>query len=312
MNSLVRSAARPLTTPPPAPPQFDVFLAGLGVQTGLGFELRRGLASAERQTLKARGAALMPYLRTADKKEIKDCIARCFQGFSFAPTAEEAKAIAAQYILVLQDFPLWVIEQACMRFARGEVRPEEVGAKTLDLREKPTTAQLKMIAEDIAQPVSAEARRIQLVLNAPAPHQAPTAEQRARAEASIEKWRKEQGLREATATDEDREKWRWLAEEADAAHRKLVLRQYKAAGLEPPEERPGKALVSLPLLLSLGWRVETGPDRKPVLVQPPPLADPLPVKNTAAEESHQRTLRGMKQAARGVVETAGRAMEARR
>lgn len=293
MNA-IRSAARPLSAPPEATRQFTDFLASLGTLTGTSVELRRGLATAERTTLRTRELELARFLTRPTSREIRDTIARCFAGFSFAATPQEAQAIGAQYVVVLQDCPLWAIEKACMRFARGEVKPEEVGAKQpLDLREKPTTAQLHTVVEAIVHPFAAEARRIYLTLRAEAPRPPITEEVRARTNKAIEEWRNDAGVRLRQDFEAEREKRRKSAMESDESHRKMVLQQYEMAGLPPPEERPGKALVSLPLLLSLGWRIETGPDRKPVLVAPPPPPE-APPPDHRAEESHQRMLAGLK------------------
>lgn len=48
-------------------------------------------------------------------------------------------------------------------------------------------------------------------------------------------------------------------------NREMILREYAAHGLTP---RPG-TLVSLSMLLRMGWRIEEHPDGGPVLVAPP-------------------------------------------
>lgn len=53
--------------------------------------------------------------------------------------------------------------------------------------------------------------------------------------------------------------------EAQENNRRMILREYEARGLAP---RPG-TLVSLALLLRMGWRIEEGPDHEAVLVAPP-------------------------------------------
>lgn len=65
-------------------------------------------------------------------------------------------------------------------------------------------------------------------------------------------------------------------ETADA-NRALLLADYERAGVAPPE---GRTLVSLTLLLSLGWRIETMPDGAKVLTAPAHLnSNPIQVQD---------------------------------
>lgn len=61
-------------------------------------------------------------------------------------------------------------------------------------------------------------------------------------------------------------------ERISAENRETIIADYRARGLEPP---PGY-LVSLPTLLSIGWRVEEMEQGKRVLVKPPALEPYVP------------------------------------
>lgn len=266
--------------PPSVTPEWRDLLSSVAQQTGTGVELRRELRPQERDALRARSRDLLPWMKGGTANEIKKLLARCFQGFNYAPTPAEAQAIAVQYITVLKDQPLWAIERACMRFASGTVRPEEVGAKKLDLAVKPTTAQLRMIVEDTVEEIARELRIIQGALKAEAPRKPPTKEEIAKTNADIERWRAEKGVKPPELVVSAEQK-RDTAQRLDKAHRDRVLKEYETAGLPPPEEKPNKALVSLALLLHMGWRIEELPHGVKVLTQPPP---PPPPKYSHADE----------------------------
>lgn len=60
-------------------------------------------------------------------------------------------------------------------------------------------------------------------------------------------------------------KARWLAYTQEG-HRQMVLREYEVRGLTPPSG----ALVSLALLIRLGWQIQDDPEGGRMLVAPPP------------------------------------------
>ncbi len=69
-----------------------------------------------------------------------------------------------------------------------------------------------------------------------------------------------------------------------AANANQIEDSYRAFRVEPPLIEPGVQRCSLPLLLTLGWRVEELPDGSRVLVKPPP-----PPKSTAPTGAYQMT-----------------------
>lgn len=258
----------------PPPPRRDIndFLAAVGTEMSGGkVELKRALTPAEQTGLRERANLLLPWLQGSSAREIKAVLMRCFSGFGGGQIPiEEVEAIAVQFILVLAGQPKWAVARACMRFAAGDVRPEEVGAKRLDLGWRPTTAQLKTIVDQFTEPLATECRRITMTLRAPAPRPIETEEQRKAGLAKIEAWRAGQGIKDKTAleTPERTAQREDIGKRLDELHRARIRREYVERGLDPPEDVPGKMLVGLPLLLEMGWTIQTGPRGKPVLVKP--------------------------------------------
>lgn len=229
-------------------------------------DLRRGLATAEVATLKARQAALLPWMQGAAANDIKRVLMRCFVGFNYAPNPQEAEAVVVQFIMVLIGKPLWAIERAAMKFANGEVRPEEVGAKRLDLRDKPTTSQMRVVVDGLIESVAYELHRLDLTLRATPPRKQESESDRARGIAIIQEWSDRVGIHKR---EDDKIESRRAAEEIDKLHRARVLREYAEHGLEPPTESEGKMLVSLSLLQAMGWTIQQDEHHLNVLVAPP-------------------------------------------
>ncbi len=87
-------------------------------------------------------------------------------GFNKGATdVEDAKAIVAQYITVLQYLPSWAIERACTKFSRGDAIDGIDGIeRSIIMTRGPTTAQLYQVARRIAEEWYGELHNIRKAL----------------------------------------------------------------------------------------------------------------------------------------------------
>lgn len=239
------------------------------------YDLRRNMTPAERRQLEARRNALVDNLGGCKAGEIVGDILEMLMGFGSGDfqTEETASAVASQYAAVLASNPAWAVKRACGRWARGEVSAAEIGEKTLSRTRAPSAAQVKIIAEKIAQPYRAEALRIGQTLRAGQKPVPPTDEERVAALPRIQKMVENVAKSEAESD---------LAEQARAAELRASLdrkarerneywirREYLDLGLTPPTP-----LRSLSTLKSLGYTVENVGGRN-LLMRP---ESPAPVR----------------------------------
>ena len=176
---------------------------------------------------------------------------------------DEAEVIAAQYAKVLSGFPLWAIERACLRFARGEVKAEEVGAKVLDPSFRPASSQLRMIVEKVSRPYYSEVKRIEMTLRGTVAELELTPEERERTGKKIAEYL---ATRKLETEKVDVQLQQDAAAGAAEVTRRLILAEYAGAGVKPFYGADG-TLCSLPLLRSLGYTIqEIGMER--VLIAP--------------------------------------------
>jgi hypothetical protein len=242
-------------------------LATLDRDENGNFVLERSLQPHERQKLMERSATLRPWITAAKPSQIAPVIGQMMISFGRKPDDEEAKVIATQYVSALLDLPLWCIQRACTRFASAEVSAEEVGAKKpIDYTYPPTTAQLRMIAKKLLQPVAEETTRIWMTVRG-AVRLEVTEEQHRQTGEKMKEF-VDNRMRRMEA-EENEERARRRAQNQDS-NRTMILRQYEAAGVEPHYSGDGN-LQSLSLLLSVGWTIEKG-KKGANLVRPPPAA----------------------------------------
>jgi hypothetical protein len=190
-------------------------------------------------------------------------------GLGKAASKEEAKAIAVQYMAVLQVYPQWAILRACMRFSRGEVSAEEIGDKFWRRGQVPNTAQMAVVVRELMRPVAEESNRLRLCLGGTVPYKSASAEER---EASRERVAAVvSALKEKTSLGNLDEKVAIAQrnERLDSARRKELkarIEEYRLHGLVPPQPVDG-IITSLPMMLSMGYAIKVvGTDR--VLVAP--------------------------------------------
>lgn len=274
MTGLMTAQRQPPDQYPPEPAPETLGLLEIVEPIGVP-ELRRALDVVERQNLAARARLLSLYLKPARPHEIRDALVRCFMSFGGkALTIEEAEMIATQYIVVLEGLPIWSIERACMRFARGEVQPAEVGAKSIETGLRPGTAHLRIVAHALVERFDAEYRRLTRTLKAPAPRVPETPEEREAALERMKVWRETAGIvRKESDAPIPGHRLR-VQEELRKRARARILQEYAANGLAVPEDSDQSPAVSLPMRLAMGWTIRRMPDGSNALLKPdrpPPL-----------------------------------------
>lgn len=261
--------------PPARQPEFWNMLLTLTTgdrdQRG-NFVLREPLTPQQRESLQIRSAALGPWLASAPRHAAAAAVTRMLIGFAGKPMSEkEATAVAAQYVGAMHGVPIWAVERTCTRFANGEVKPDEVGAKHLDRSFPPTTAQLRMVAIELVRPFGEEAVRIGMTLRGSLENR-ETPEEHARGKERIAAmhadFKARMGAKHLEEAQEDeRQK---AARTAEIMHREAEARanEYLEAGLEPPEPNEAGITVSLAMMLKSGWIISTLGDGRKVLLGP--------------------------------------------
>jgi hypothetical protein len=106
--------------------------------------------------LRVRFEELNARLLPARPADIAQRVAQMFLGFGSKP--DDAKAVAAQYVLTLRHMPLWAIGHACERFETGTVTEAE--CPKWNASYVPSTAQLCRVAEKAIAKFSQEMRDI--------------------------------------------------------------------------------------------------------------------------------------------------------
>lgn len=235
------------------------------------FVLRRALSRHEREALARRKQTLTPWLEAGPRNKVARAVTNMLVGWSAAGkamTMEEAAAVATQYTVALAGVPLWAVERACIRFAGGQVRAEELKRKSIDWSFPPSSADLRIVAVEIARPFGEELTRIRMTLNGRAGRPSTASlEERAAALARIDAWLAERrgGDKYATEAEMAARNARLFADEERRTEE--ALRAYDALGLRRPPITKGKPVVTPSILMSLGWTVEEV-DGDRVLVTP--------------------------------------------
>jgi len=161
----------------------------------------------QRGLLMSRQRELLTNLAPGKSTEIAKAVAQMLLGFGAGSSDEKgAKARLTTYVAALQHLPLWAVQRACNRFARGDVMPEEVGEKHLTRGFAPSTAQVHMIASKIIQHFRDEAADIREVLRARLVHR-PSAAEQAKVAEGLKTLAADLALKPMPETDHDRA-WR--------------------------------------------------------------------------------------------------------
>lgn len=234
------------------------------------YELRRAITAPERRQLEARRNNIVDNLGACNPDAVLDDIIEMLMGFDSAnfQNEEAARMVASQYAHVLAPYPSWAVKRACGRWARGEVKPDEIGERSLSRRAAPSTAQVAIVAENIVRPHRQELVRLNQTLKAGSVPKPPTEDERKIAAPRIQSMFEEVAAKGAEA--DLAEQSRVAAVQAEVARKTRerneywIKREYLELGLTPPTP-----LHSLSTMLSLGYEVRNF-GGKNVLLRPEP------------------------------------------
>jgi hypothetical protein len=151
--------------------------------------LRYSPDSKLRSRLEVRRLELQAALTPALPADLARTLTEMMVGFSSARVNEvDAEIVVAQYVSVLGDLPLWAVQMACRRFARGKVTRAE--CPDWKPAYAPSTAQLYRLAEASAVKYWDEEQRIFAVINGVPAHR-PSHEERKRVAREFEQLQQE-------------------------------------------------------------------------------------------------------------------------
>jgi hypothetical protein len=139
---------------------------------------------AQRGLLMSRQRELLTALAPGKSTEIAKAIAQMLIGFGAREDEAGSQARVAAYVTVLQHLPLWAVQRACNRFARGDVKPEEIQERYVGRGFPPSTAHVHIIASRIIQGFRDEQADIREVLRARLAY-TPSAEEKAKIEKGL-------------------------------------------------------------------------------------------------------------------------------
>lgn len=233
-------------------------------RAGAPVELARALKVEERSMLARRKETLDAWLSPSSPSRAAASLSRMLSGMRGEAVGEEdAEVISAQYAFALRDLPFWAIERACQRFASGLVRPQEIGAKSLDVGFRPSTAQVATVARALSEPLERERDELDRILRGVVAGARPITRSRGSG-ASVD-------AHLAGADEAEVERRRRRTEEIKARQPEVERRtnaaraeEYRRAGLRPPEPRGG-LITSLPMMLKMGHTIEEIGDEKVLL-----------------------------------------------
>jgi len=264
--------------PPKAPDEVAALVDGIVAfkpDGGAPVELRRALAVPERSALQARKATLDRWLEAGSPQKMTMAIADMMMGFPGSNvTVEDAEVICASYAFSCREMPTWAVQRACLRFRSGQVRPSEIDEKTIGFGFRPSSAHLCKVAEALARPLRVELDRIEVVLKGTVTMQSPPRAEPAGAASAPRAYLK--SLDNAERDRRDEAVRRQVAESSEVEKRNNDARraEYARAGLKPPEPHGG-IVVSLPMMLKMGFRIEEIGGEK-VLISPRKVAEEVP------------------------------------
>jgi hypothetical protein len=260
---------------PPASPGAEKIAADLLTEemdwsSGGKRVLARAPTPAERRTMHDYLAATDPWAKAGERKAKGSAVTAMLMGFGGVSGLEDAMSIAKQYVAVVDDIPAWAVARACMRFSAGEVTAADLGEESFNRSFRPSTAHVHIISARIAEEFFRQRHRAREVLEG-VTKQAPelTAEERTRISAKFDELlggMKSNLLEQDDAGEaERRRRQAWERRSADDEAR--ILQEYRQAGLDPPEKKPGCNMPCLALLLTMGWTIEEVGGKK-ALVSP--------------------------------------------
>ena len=118
----------------------DTLLTGDKDRDGRRCILAFGPNANLRSRLQVRLYKLQAALIVARPADLATAVAQLLLGFGSARGSEDAEAIVTQYITVLAHLPLWAVQRACQRFARGSVTKSALTGNAPMPRLRPSSA----------------------------------------------------------------------------------------------------------------------------------------------------------------------------
>ena len=228
--------------------------------------LRRPLTVGEHGAVEARAAALDLALKPYGEDQqatVEMNLGAMFNGFrAMRQQDEDVDATLAIAAGVLRDFPAWAVERACLKIARHEVG--------LDARYAPNDGQIADVVRELLRPYRQAFEQASGLLSGSVEAEAaipPPRSQRPSYDELVARCRAD-GLGIGSKGDAE-ERVRRQEAEAPAVEQKMNaarVAEYVRAGLAPPEPKDG-IVVSLPMMLKMGFRIEEIGGEK-VLVSP--------------------------------------------
>lgn len=243
------------------PPQSDDTRKLLdALLVGSPVELRRALSLEERNALRARRSELYRWIAKPSIYDVTATVTPMLDVFGI-------KSDARRYTTLLADMPLWATKRACDQLAQAAGKAA------------PTADQLHATAAALVQPIYTENMRLNAALNGRAntrvERTGETVAQVAAAHAAFRDRVTGESIVERERRDQVAQSAAQLLREGTLDH---IRQGYVAAGLDVPE---GDTIVSIPLLLEMGWSIEQDGDGNKVLVRPafpPPLRRSLGIR----------------------------------
>lgn len=272
--------------PPPAADEIAVIIAKTAPTRNADGKvtIRHALAPDSRKLLASRHAELEKWTAPGKQTKLTESISALLLGLDRRNLDGESHMVTAtEWARFCGDLPWWAVERACIRFARGEVRPDELGVDHFDVGWAPNVAQLHRVASAIAQRLRDERYQIGCCLTGVLmiAQREQTAEERAASAARIaERLAQFNGEFKATA-DREAEDRRARNAGLEAERRRhdaefidrQIAAEWKALGVAPPETKPGQRPTSWSMLKSLGWRITELAGEKILVPPPPPKAE---------------------------------------
>lgn len=203
----------------------------------------RALKPAERDQLMDRCAVVrklaQPARGISDREKIGAAIAEMLAGFMNARSSNPAATVAV-YVRDLEQFPVWIVEEACREVRRGLV-------DGLNPDFPPSCPRMMQVCAAKMEPLRTEERSIKTLLTAPTePPDTRTPEQIAHVAEGMRTLAERMKAADPDNTAEiDRRRSEATQRTIDTS-RKMTLREYAAAGLDPVTGPTGQ-IISLGL-----------------------------------------------------------------
>jgi hypothetical protein len=196
-------------------------------------------------------ACLLPY-GDGDLDVVCEALATMFNSFPSLRGDVGSMAVARVEgaSRALEAFPAWAITVACAHVHRhGYQVTDRGGERKTERHWPPSDADVHKIVEDVVSGRLIALQNAEAMLTAPVEPPEPTASAEQRA-AQVEAWKASRPVSDIEAiAEENRRKFSAALRERELEER---AEEWRRVGLEPPNP-----LVSLPLMLKMGWTIET-------------------------------------------------------